>query len=216
MLFHLVKKDLILAKKYLLVMLIFAVVAPIFFYSKLRFSNGSFASFLITVLFIEYILFNMVSMQEDKYGGAALLCTTPYTRNGVIKAKYLYVLVIFIGCFLLYNLATAIGSSIGLARLNIYSVGIALLIISVFFGILIPIQTKFGYEKTKYIFFILIFLTPFILPAIIEWYQSTNFNINFSLSLPQTVKVWMPFVISILIGLISMIISIRIFSKKNL
>ncbi|MED4728304.1 ABC-2 transporter permease [Aneurinibacillus migulanus] len=216
MLFHLVKKDLILAKKYLLVMLIFAVVAPIFFYSKLRFSNGSFASFLITVLFMEYILFNMVSMQEDKYGGSALLCTTPYTRNGVIKAKYLYVLVIFIGCFLLYNLATAIGSSIGLARLNIYSVGIALLIISVFFGILIPIQTKFGYEKTKYIFFILIFLTPFILPAIIEWYQSTNFNINFSLSLPQTVKVWMPFVISILIGLISMIISIRIFSKKNL
>lgn len=216
MLFHLVKKDLILAKKYLLVMLIFAVVAPIFFYSKLRFSNGSFASFLITVLFMEYILFNMVSMQEDKYGGSALLCTTPYTRNGVIKAKYLYVLVIFIGCFLLYNLATAIGSSTGLARLNIYSVGIALLIISVFFGILIPIQTKFGYEKTKYIFFILIFLTPFILPAIIEWYQSTNFNINFSLSLPQTVKVWMPFVISILIGLISMIISIRIFSKKNL
>lgn len=216
MLFHLVKKDLILAKKYLLVMLIFAVVAPIFFYSKLRFSNGSFASFLITVLFMEYILFNMVSMQEDKYGGSALLCTTPYTRNGVIKAKYLYVLVIFIGCFLLYNLATAIGSSIGLARLNIYSVGIALLIISVFFGILIPIQTKFGYEKTKYIFFILIFLTPFILPAIIEWYQSTNFNINFSLSLPQTVKVWMPFVISILIGLISMFISIRIFSKKNL
>ncbi|GED17736.1 ABC-2 transporter permease [Aneurinibacillus migulanus] len=216
MLFHLVKKDLILAKKYLLVMLIFAVVAPIFFYSKLRFSNGSFASFLITVLFMEYILFNMVSMQEDKYGGSALLCTTPYTRNGVIKAKYLYVLVIFIGCFLLYNLATAIGSSIGLARLNTYSVGIALLIISVFFGILIPIQTKFGYEKTKYIFFILIFLTPFILPAIIEWYQSTNFNINFSLSLPQTVKVWMPFVISILIGLISMIISIRIFSKKNL
>ncbi|CEH30233.1 ABC transporter permease [Aneurinibacillus migulanus] len=216
MLFHLVKKDLILAKKYLLVMLIFAVVAPIFFYSKLRFSNGSFASFLITVLFMEYILFNMVSMQEDKYGGSALLCTTPYTRNGVIKAKYLYVLVIFIGCFLLYNLATAIGSSIGLARLNTYSVGIALLIISVFFGILIPIQTKFGYEKTKYIFFILIFLTPFILPAIIEWYQSTNFNINFSLSLPQTVKVWMPFVISILIGLISMFISIRIFSKKNL
>lgn len=216
MLFHLVKKDLILAKKYLLVMLIFAVVAPIFFYSKLGFSNGSFASFLITVLFMEYILFNMVSMQEDKYGGSALLCTTPYTRNGVIKAKYLYVLVIFIGCFLLYNLATAIGSSTGLARLNIYSVGIALLIISVFFGILIPIQTKFGYEKTKYIFFIMIFLTPFILPAIIEWYQSINFNINFSLSLPQTVKVWIPFVISILIGLISMVISIRIFSKKNL
>ncbi|MFJ7929084.1 ABC-2 transporter permease [Peribacillus sp. NPDC096448] len=216
MLFHLVKKDFILVKKYLLFMLVFAVVGPIFIYSKLGFDNGSFTSFLITVLFTEYILFNMVSMQEDKYRGSALLCTTPHTRNGVIKAKYLFVLVIFIGCFLLFNLAAAIGSSTGLARLNINSIGIALLIISVFFGILIPIQTKFGYEKTKYIFFILIFLTPFILPTIIEWYQSMNFNINFHLPLPQTVMVWMPFVISIFIILISMIISIKIFSKKNL
>jgi len=197
-------------------MLVFAVVGPIFIYSKLGFDNGSFTSFLITVLFTEYILFNMVSMQEDKYRGSALLCTTPHTRNGVIKAKYLFVLVIFIGCFLLFNLAAAIGSSTGLARLNINSIGIALLIISVFFGILIPIQTKFGYEKTKYFFFILIFLTPFILPTIIEWYQSMNFNINFHLPLPQTVMVWMPFVISIFIILISMIISIKIFSKKNL
>lgn len=216
MLFHLVKKDFILAKKYLLFMLVFAVIGPMFIYSKLGFDNGSFTSFLITVLFTEYILFNMVSMQEDKYRGSALLCTTPHTRNGVIKAKYLFVLVIFIGCFLLFNLAVAIGSSTGLARLNINSIGIALLIISVFFGILIPIQTKFGYEKTKYIFFILIFLTPFILPTIIEWYQSMNFNINFHLPLPQTVMVWMPFVISIFIILISMIISITIFSKKNL
>ncbi|KOP81335.1 ABC-2 transporter permease [Cytobacillus solani] len=216
MLFHLVKKDFILAKKYLLFMLVFAVIGPMFIYSKLGFDNGSFTSFLITVLFTEYILFNMVSMQEDKYRGSALLCTTPHTRNGVIKAKYLFVLVIFIGCFLLFNLAVAIGFSTGLARLNIYSIGIALLIISVFFGILIPIQTKFGYEKTKYIFFILIFLTPFILPTIIEWYQSMNFNINFQLPLPQTVMVWVPFVISIFIILISMIISIQIFSKKNL
>lgn len=218
MLFYLVKKDFILAKKYLLFMFIFAVVGPIFIYPRLGFSNGSFTSFLIISLFVEYILFNMVSMQEDKYRGSALLCTTPHTRNGVIKAKYLFILVIFIGCFLLFNLAAAIGSSTGLARLNIYSVGIALLIISVFFGILIPIQTKFGYEKTKYIFFIIIFLTPFILPAIIEWYQSQslNFNINFNIPIPQAVKDWIPFVISILMGLISMIISIRIFSKKNL
>ncbi|ASS91256.1 hypothetical protein AP3564_14450 [Aeribacillus pallidus] len=54
MLLHLVKKDLILAKKYLLVMLIFAIVAPIFNNSKLGLSNGSFISFLTTVLFVEY------------------------------------------------------------------------------------------------------------------------------------------------------------------
>jgi ABC-2 type transport system permease protein len=196
-------------------MLIFAIVAPIFINSKLGLSNGSFISFLITVLFVEYILFNMISLQEDKYKGSALLCITPHTRNGVIKAKYVFILVIFIACFLLYNLAATIGASYGLARLSIYSVGVALLIISVFFGILIPVQTKFGYEKTKYIFFIMIFLAPFTLPTIIEWYQTNNiFNID--LPIPQSIKVWIPFVIAVLMASISMVISIRIFSKKNL
>lgn len=216
MLLHLVKKDLILAKKYLLFMLVFAVIGPIFIYSRLGFDNGSFTSFLITVLFTEYILFNMVSFQEDKYKGAALLCTTPHTRNGVIKAKYLFVLVIFIGCFLLFNLAVVIGPSTGLTKLSINNVGIILLIITVFFGILIPVQTKFGFEKTKYIFFIIIFLTPFILPYIIQWYQSFGININFELPIPQYLKAWIPFVIAILIGFFSIIISIQIFSKKNL
>lgn len=197
-------------------MLIIAVVGPIFINSRLVFDNGSFPSFLITVLFVEFIVFNMVSMQEDKYRGAALLCTTPHTRNGVIKAKYLFILVIFIACFLLYNLAIAIDPSTGLTQLSINNVGITLLIISVFFGILIPVQTKFGFEKTKYIFFIIIFLTPFILPYITQWYQSSGININFELPISQELKAWIPFVIAIIIGFISMIISIRIFSKKNL
>lgn len=95
MLLHIVKKDFILAKKNLLIMLVSAVVNPLFIYSRLRFTSASFASFLITVLFIEYNLFNMVAMQEDKYKGSVLLCTTPYTRNSVIKTKYLFILVIF-------------------------------------------------------------------------------------------------------------------------
>jgi hypothetical protein len=216
MLLHLVKKDFILAKKYLLFMLIFTVVGPIFIYSRLGFNNGSFASFLITVLFTEYILFNMVALQEDKYRGSVLLCTTPHTRNGVIKAKYLFILVIFICCYLLFNLATIIAGASGLTRLNITSTGTVLLIISIFFGILIPIQTQFGYEKTKYIFFIMIFFTPFVLPAMIEWYQSSNIQMGFNLPLSKEIKAWIPFVLSILFGFISMIISIRIFSRKNL
>lgn len=216
MLLHLVKKDLILAKRYLLFMLIFAVLGPLFIYNRLGFASGSFASFLITVLFIEYILFNMVSMHEDKYKGSALLCTTPHTRNSVIQAKYLFILVIFIASFLLYNLAVAIGTTSGMSKLSIYNIGISLLIIAVFFGILIPIQTRFGYEKTKYIFFILIFLTPFTLPAIIELVLSTGIQVHFELPVSQAMKAWIPFVIAFLIGGASMLISIRIFVKQNL
>ena len=218
MLFHLVKKDFILAKKYLLFMLIFSVVGPIFIYSKIGFNNGSAVSFLITVLFVEFILYNMTSMSEDKYKGASLICTTPHTRNGVIKAKYLFVLIIFVGCFILYNLATVIGASVGVERLDIASVGNSLLVISIFYGILIPVQIKFGYEKTRFIFFILIFLTPFVLPYIIQWYQSANLSVNFNIKakVPKVINDWFMFVVSFIIGLISMLISTHFFSKKNL
>lgn len=216
MLLHLVKKDFILAKRYIIFMIIFAAIGPVFIYTRLGINDGSFTSFLITVLFTEYILNNTVSLQEDKYKGAALLCTTPHSRNGVIKAKYLFILVIFTGSFLLYNLSAAIASNVGLTKLSIYNTGTALLIIAIFFGILIPVETKFGYEKTKYIFFIIIFLTPFLLPAMIDWYQSTGVNLHINIAIPQPIKEWLPFGLAILLGWFSMLISIRIYSMKNL
>ncbi|SDZ09449.1 ABC-2 family transporter protein [Evansella caseinilytica] len=218
MLFNLVKKDFLLAKKYILAMVLFAVAGPIFIYSKLGISGGSFISFLITLLFVEYILFNMVAMTEDKYKGAALLCTTPYTRNGVVKAKFLFILVLFICCFLLYNLATVIVGSSGLERLSMSDAGTALLIVAVFFGILIPFQFYFGYEKTKYISFFVIFLTPFILPGLIQLYQELDLAspVQMLSSQPRFVSDWLPFIAAFLIGIISMHVSVKIYSEKNL
>lgn len=218
MVINLVKKDLILAKKYILPILIFAVIGPIYIYSKLGFSGSSFLSFLITVIFAEFILFNMVSMSEEKYKGAVLLCTTPYTRNGIIKGKYLLILLIFMICFLLYNLATVIGSSVGLERLTTLNIGIALLVVSIFFGILIPIQIHLGYEKTRYISFFTIFLTPFVLPTILQWIQSSNLSLDFPFIelIPGIIIDWLPLGIALLIGLLSMYISLHIYSKKNL
>jgi ABC-2 type transport system permease protein len=91
MLFNLVKKDFILAKKYLLLLIAIAVVVQIFITIKVNFSSGGFLGFFITVLYFEFMLFNTVSMLEDKYKGSALLCTTPYTRNTLVKAKYLFI-----------------------------------------------------------------------------------------------------------------------------
>jgi hypothetical protein len=123
-----------------------------------------------------------------------------------------------LGCFLLYNLATIIGASVGLERLSIFNAGTSLLIISLFFGVFIPVQIKFGYEKTRYISFILVFLTPFLLPAILQWIQSNNFNLDIHLFdlIPQGLKVWLPLVIAFVIFLLSMQGAIRIYSKKDL
>ncbi|MGP7815779.1 ABC-2 transporter permease [Niallia sp. 01092] len=213
MLFNLVKKDFILVKKYLIFMLVFSIVAPIFIYSKFDVSNGSSISFFITVFYVEFILFSSVSMIETKYKGAALLCTTPYTRSGVVKAKYLFILVIFLGCYLLYQLAVLFGASRGLTTLSIFSTGISLLIITVLFGILIPVQIKLGYIKTKNISMFIVFITPFVLPHLmknIPIHQLTNFKLS------SSIEEWIPFILACLVFLVSMQISQNLYNGKDL
>lgn len=196
-------------------MFIFAIVGPIFISSELKFLNGSFIGFLITVLFLEYIIFNSVSMAEDKYKGSALLCTTPYTRDAVVRAKYLFVLVIFIISLITYTLTASV-TPLGLERLNITNVGISLLTLSFFFGVLIPVQFKFGYEKTKMFFFSVVFLTPFLFPTIVQWLQSHNLEMNIMLPFPHILQVCFLYLLSLLVVLISMLLSKQIYAKKNL
>ncbi|GGH22099.1 ABC-2 transporter permease [Paenibacillus segetis] len=215
MLFNLVRKDFIIAKKYLLIMLAFAVIGPIFISSKLEVLNGSFISFLITVMYMEYILFNTVSMAEDKFKGSSLLSATPYTRTTLVKAKYLFVLVIFIISLMIYTITSQI-APLGLEKLNVTNVGVSLLTVSLFLGILIPVQFKFGYEKTKFIFFMVVFLTPFLVPLIMQWLQSHNMSMNITVTFPNFILEMLPSLIALVIGVISMRVSIQIYAKKNL
>lgn len=90
MLINLVMKDFLLVKKYFLILLVFAAIAPIYLSSQLQLNDGGLVSFLLTVILMEYILFGTVSKFEDQYKGAALLCATPYTRSAFVKAKYLF------------------------------------------------------------------------------------------------------------------------------
>ena len=56
MLFNLVKKDFILAKKYWLLMLAFAIGAPIYVETQTHTMSGGLLGFLVTVLLSEYMI----------------------------------------------------------------------------------------------------------------------------------------------------------------
>jgi len=133
----------------------------------------------------------------------------------LVKAKYLFMLVIFICAYIIYTI-TIVVSSLGIVRLNIFTFGISLLIITIFFGIIIPLQYQFGYEKTKYIFFAIIFITSFGTPTLLKWMQSNNIILQITLPFPQIVQDLLPCLLAIIIGFVSMIVSIHIYSKKNL
>lgn len=213
MLYNLVKKDFLIAKKYLIVMLIAAFAIPIFITSKMGSISGGFLSFFITVLYIEYMLVSTVSLNEDKYKGAGLLSTTPYTRDTLVKAKYLFILMVFLFCYIIYTI-TGIFTSIPM--LNINTLGISLLLMTVFFGVIIPIQYQFGYEKTKYIGAVFIFISPFVFPKLIDFIKVNNISIQSIFPFSKLFLDLFIYFVALVIGYISMIISTYIYSKKNL
>nr|WP_150959891.1 ABC-2 transporter permease [Aneurinibacillus sp. XH2] len=215
MLFSLVKKDLLLVKKYLLFMVVFSIIAPMFITVKISLPGGGLLGFFITVLFTEYILLNTLSSLEDKYKGAVLLSATPYTRKTLIQARYLFSLIIFVGVYVIYTV-TSFVSPVPLGQLNLFTAGLSFLFITAYCGVLLPVQYKYGYEKTKFISSLFVILTPFVGPFVIKWLQTNPVNLDVLPALPQPAGHALPVLMAILLGLISMTTSVKIYSQKNL
>ncbi|MGI2296501.1 ABC-2 transporter permease [Paenibacillus sp. GXUN7292] len=207
------KKDLFLAKKYWIVLFIAALVLPVFIQTKLL-AGSEFLSFFLSTLFIVYLLFNSVSMAEDKFRGAAYLCATPYTRNKLVISKYILIVVLFGGCFILYTL-TALLAPIEMRFLSLYDIGLVMLILHIAFGIIIPVQYRFGYEKSKYIFFFMIFLTPFIMPNVVKVLQDNSINFDV-IAISQPIQGLFFVLLAFAAGAVSLFVSIKIYASRDL
>nr|WP_088326154.1 ABC-2 transporter permease [Bacillus cereus] len=215
MLINLVMKDFMLVKKYFLILLVFAAIAPIYISTQIQLNDGGLTGFLLTVILMEHILFSTISKFEDQYKGAALLCATPYTRSAFVKAKYLFLFVIFICASIIRIIISVIAPS-GIENLSASALGITFLTLSILFGVLLPVQFKFGYDKTRIISFFTIFLIPFVAPILIKGVQSSHIDFTNTFPFPQIIQEWMPCFISLIIGFVSMIISLKIYAKKDL
>jgi len=212
---HLVKKDFLLVRKYWIVMLIGAVALPVWIRTRTDFIAGGFLSFAISTLYIQYLLFNAVSLIEFKYKGSALLCATPYTRKATVLAKYAFLAAVYVGCCLVYTLtALLLPGRIEMLRLS--DIALSLLIASAIFGVLIPVQYRFGYDRSKLFFFFLLFLLPFVLPAILKWWQNREVALPIALMHSQTLQAGLLGLLAIAIGWLSARISVGIYSARNL
>lgn len=212
MLLHLVKKDILLVKKYLLFMLLVVIAFPLFIMARNPEFLG-FNTFLISVIFTEFMLYQYVSIAEMKYPKAtALLCGTPYSRSMLIKARYAFLLLIFTYCYVAYTVLALFVPKV--EYLTLLSILTALLISTILFGVYTPIQYKLGYERTKYFFSIVIVATPFILPALSNVDIRLDFIELSAMSLLTKCLILIVAVIAILC--ISLIVSIKIYSKKDL
>lgn len=218
MLLQLVKKDFLLIKKNLLLLAILPFVAPLLILIQapqlIQVSHIlGLIAFVLSVIFSVFMFYQYVLIAEMKYPKAeALLCSTPYSRSTLVKARYAFLLLIFAYCCVAYNVLAMLFSK--MEFLTPFSYLIVLLILVILFGIYTPVQYKLGYEKTKYFFMILIMGSPFILTLLIK----VNIKINFTrfFAMPIFVQYLIPIVAIISILFISMNMSIKIYSKKEL
>ena len=160
MLFALLKKDFLIVKKYVLIMLVvIALIPPVMRWRTPEFT-GVFG-FILSVIFGVFMLLQYVSLKEYQFPKAAtLLCATPFSRKAIVSSKYIFCMAIYAICCIVFELETLFMPGLGTSDIKLFA--FMFLIVSVFIGIYLPIQYKFGYEKTKFAFGVIIMASPFI------------------------------------------------------
>jgi ABC-2 type transport system permease protein len=212
MLLHLIKKDFLIAKKYLLIMLLISVFIPIFVIWYVP-ELGAEIGFVLSVIFTVFMILQQVSIKEYQYPKvSALLCSAPYPRKFLVLSKYGFCIGIYFLCSLIYLIEITLFPMYG--KLSINLVLGMFLILSVFIGVFLPIQFKYGYAKTKFIFMIVIMTSPILFPQLIKLDKGLSLNIVNTIS-PVFLYVIVA-LISISILMISALISIKIFEDKDL
>ena len=116
MLIHLVLKDFLIVKKYVLLVLLVAVAVPPF----LLWRNPELAAVLgqvFAAIFGVLMPLMYLGEKENKYAKATLLlAATPYPRKWMVVSKYLVSLLMFCACTLIFCLYLPLQYKIGYER----------------------------------------------------------------------------------------------------
>ena len=154
MLFHLIKKDFLIVKKYVLIVLVAAILIP----PVMRWRTPEFAGtfgFILSVIFSVFMLLQYVSLKEYQFPKATtLLCATPFSRSMMVLSKYIFCIAIYVACCIIFGIETLLIPGLGTSGIALFI--LMFFVTSVFIGIYLPIQYKLGYEKTKFAFAVII------------------------------------------------------------
>ena len=211
MLFHLVKKEFLIVKKYVLIMLIAAILIP----PVMRWRTPEFAGtfgFILSAIFSIFMLLQYVSLKEYQFPKAAmLLCATPFSRSMMVLSKYIFCIVIYVACCIIFEIETLLIPGLGTSGIELFI--LMFFVTSVFIGIYLPIQYKLGYEKTKFAFAVIIIASPFILPMLM---RMDTVNLDFFVSIPVYIVYGGVFAGGFIILALSSMLSIKIYNETDL
>jgi len=216
---NLIRKDFLLARKniaYILSLLVFIsfLILILSRDSTQAYSMSSFA-FLYLASLADLSFMQTVAMMEEKSSKAtALLCAVPYSRSSYVIAKYIGYLFFCVVCIALYSFMALI-----LPWLNFLKPADASIIL--FVGVILyciyaPIVLKFGVVNARFVFFFAMFCISFAPTVLVQLF---HLDMNSVYLLLQKLPAATPLILlgaGILVFLLSMTISVRIFKKKEL
>lgn len=211
MIFNLIKKDILIVKKYVLIMFAAAVLIPPFMLWRAPEYTG-ILGFMLSVIFCVLMLLQYVSLKEYQFPKAAtLLCATPFSRKMMVLSKYIFCIAVYIACCVIYAIETLLIPALGTVNVTMFF--LMLFVTSLFIGVYLPLQYKIGYEKTKFAFVVVIMASPFILPQLMKM---ENVNLNFLSAFSPLLVCGSALVLSWIILIVSVVLSMKFYGETDL
>lgn len=207
----LIYKDLISIKNALLLQFVIIVGLGVYFYKE-----NQLVLIPLFFILVPVILLGMVFGMDNQYSTNKYLISSGISRKKIVISRYMIIL--FMSLF-------AIGLSfvVGFDK-NPLTKEIPMLLIlsSLFFitsivGVVeLPLMYKFGAEKARFIFVILYFIVFAFFSTVSSNKEWLLEYINKGLSMDKTILTLLIFVTTIIIHLLSIFSSIKIFENKEL
>lgn len=211
----LILKDLLNLKKYVKSLAIIIIFFAVLFISQ----NNIYALNGVVIILCSMMVITTMGYDNfakwDKYA-----LTMPVTRRDIVLSKYLLMLILT-GIGVILSLLFSFGFGIVKYNLNVLETleanGLILAVYLIFGSIILPLLYKFGVEKAR-ILMILCFLLPTFV-VIVGGKILKHLGISFSGGYSYYILKYSPIIISIIMILslvISYIISLKIYCKKDL
>lgn len=219
MLFYLVKKDFLIVKKHLPAIYALCFILPVFFMYQMADYAGVIDLVFCNIYGVIMIL-HFISMKEYQYPKAStLLCSTPYPRELLVLSKYVVCLINFaICCIICWVVALLFSGFLGLPMeisLRAKTSVLVFFVLAILLGVYLPLQYKFGFEKTRLIVKIALVVTPFLLTPLYT-IEMGRVDPNFFMRLPAVPLYGTIVLLGLAILILSAAVSVQIYRKQDL
>lgn len=181
--------------------------------------------FVISYITIMFSMFTVTTLSYDEFdNGSAYLFTLPFSRKDYVKEKYLYGILTCVSGFVIVMILSAVVTVARGQELDLVTVGAtglsSMTICVLFLSLAIPVEIKFGVEKGRIGFMIILgaffvgffFLMKFVGNEGKLGFQKILASIE---EMPGAAIVGIICLLWIVAGGISMILSMRLIEKKE-